>query len=88
MPYAAKLIDLAMTATSTTQTALAKLLGVSGPTVSQWRHGTHPMPEDRVLELCALAGITDTGPWLVATKADAARSDEVRAALETVLMAR
>lgn len=84
--YAATLIDRAMKATgATSQAAFAKLLGVKAPTVSQWRHGTHPLPEERVLQLCEMAGITDTGPWLIAAQADAARSEAVRAALESVL---
>lgn len=87
MTYAAHLIDAAKKAAGfRTYTDMATALDVDKGTLSNWRNGHgSPMPQERIIELCEMAGIKDSGPWLVAAQADAARSDAVRAALESVL---
>ena len=37
---------------------LAVRLGVSAPTLSQWRQGINPIPEKRLEQLCKLSGDT------------------------------
>jgi transcriptional regulator with XRE-family HTH domain len=84
--HAAELIDAVKERTGLSNTALAEALGVKQPTVSQWRSGRgSPIPEERVLQLCKLAGITDTGPWLLGIHADNVRDKAARKALESLL---
>lgn len=54
MTYAAELIDATTKATGMSQNAIATALGVAGPQVSKWKHGTKPLPEEhlnRLLEM-------------------------------------
>lgn len=85
--WAAKLIDAAKQAGGfPSYVALATNLNVSKEALSQWKRGSgSPMPPERVLQLCEIAGITDAGPWLIGVQADAVRITAVRTALEGVL---
>ena len=82
MSYAAKLIEQAMTAQGYSNTELALALGVKQPTIAGWKAGRgSPMSEERVLELCALAGIKDATPWLIGVHGEASRNAAARSAL-------
>ena len=83
MSYAGQLINAAKEAKGyATDKELAMALGVTQPTVNQWKHNKgSPMPEDRVLQLCKLAGIKDAGPWLIGVHGEAVRNTEARNAL-------
>jgi len=83
MSYAAKLIEMAKEAQGFSSTELAVAMGVKQPTISQWIHGKgSPMSEDRVIELCRLAGIKDYTPWLIGVHAEHLRNREARMSLE------
>jgi transcriptional regulator with XRE-family HTH domain len=87
--YAAKLIDQAKTHQGWKfDTELAAALGVDKTAVSSWKHGRgSPMPLERVIELCDLAGITEAerGEWLIGIERDAVTITSVRRALDVVL---
>jgi transcriptional regulator with XRE-family HTH domain len=64
------LLDKAAAACSPANfTALAARLHVSRQTVSQWRKGEIPLPDARIVELCAIAH-EDPADWLVTIHAD------------------
>ena len=85
MSYAAKLIEQAQNAHGYTLTELALALGVKHPTVSQWKSGRgSPMSEDRVIELCKLAGIKDPDPWLIGVHAEGLKNAEARKRLTSL----
>ncbi|MDR7134630.1 transcriptional regulator with XRE-family HTH domain [Lysobacter niastensis] len=83
MSYAAKLIEQAQNAHGYTLTELALALGVKHPTISQWKSGRgSPMSEDRVIELCKIAGIKDYAPWLIGVHAEHLKNRDARSSLE------
>jgi len=82
MSYAAQLIERAKSAHGYTDTELALALGVRQPTVSGWKAGRgSPMSEERVIELCKVAGIKDAAPWLIGVHGEGVRNAEARNAL-------
>ena len=82
MSYAAKLIEMAKEAQGYSNTELAVAMGVKQPTVAGWKAGRgSPMSEERVIELCKLAGIKDSAPWLIGVHGEGVRNAEARSAL-------
>ena len=83
MSYAGELIERAKQKNSYSDSELALALGVKQPNISQWRHGKgSPMSEERVIELCKLAGIKEYAPWLIGVHAEHLRNREARMTLE------
>lgn len=66
--------------------ALAKLLGVTPQTVSQWRQGTVPLSLERVAELADLAQ-EHAGEWILAHGASTATTPELKGAYAQLLSA-
>lgn len=68
--YAAVLLDKAKeTCSPANYSGLAARLGVSRQSVSSWRNGLTPLPEDRVRELARLAHV-DAAEWWLAIQSD------------------
>lgn len=70
--YAAALLDKArITCSPANYNALALRLGVTRQSVSSWRHGVTPLPEERVRELARIAHV-DEAEWWLAVQSDSA----------------
>lgn len=87
MPYAAELIDAVMRATGLPQAALAKHLAVAAPQVSKWRHGTTPIPEERLNQLLELGHFDEATReyFTLGVMRDAVTTTGVMRALDGVL---
>lgn len=64
--------------------ALAKKMGVSAATMSQWRSGTSKLSDERITELSELAG-DDPGVWLLAMMAEECNIGPLRKSLERIV---
>jgi hypothetical protein len=89
MTYAAQLLEIVKSAKGLdTDAALARLIGVSKPALSDWKHSRgSPMPQERVLQLCEIGHIAeaDRGYWLTGIQRDAVTVTGVMRALDAVL---
>lgn len=85
--YAAQLIDAVKDACGLkTYREVADALGVHETAVSAWRKGKgSPMPEERVIELCAMAKIADPAPWLAGVHADGVHNKAAKKMWESLL---
>lgn len=63
---------------------LAVRLGVSAPTLSQWRQGINPIPERRLEQLCKLSG-DDVGVFRLAIMAEETKITSLRKSIQAVL---
>lgn len=63
---------------------LAARLGVSAPTLSQWRLGGNPIPERRLQELCEISG-DDAGVYAMALMAEQTNIISLRKSIQSVL---
>lgn len=64
--------------------ALAKKLGVSAATMSQWRSETSKLSNERVVELSDMAG-DDPGVWLISMMAEQCNITPLRRSLENIV---
>ncbi len=64
--------------------ALAKRMGVSAATMSQWRSGTSKLSDERVTQLSELAG-DDPGIWLIAMMAEECNITPLRKSLQDIV---
>ncbi|MCU1188613.1 hypothetical protein JAK42_15570 [Stenotrophomonas maltophilia] len=64
--------------------ALAKKLGVSAATMSQWRSYSSKLSDERVTQLSELAG-DDPGVWLLAMMAEQCNLVPLRKSLENII---
>lgn len=87
MTYAAQLIDATIQATGLSQAALAKALGLAAPQVSKWRHGTSPIPEDKLAAMFELAHLDEAAReyYTLGVMRDAVTTTGVMRALDGVL---
>ena len=69
-----------------TYSDLATRLGVSAPTLSQWRKGINPIPEKRLEQLCRLSG-DNLGAMSMALAAERTQVRSLRASIHEVLKA-
>lgn len=67
-----------------TYSALAKRMGVTTATMSQWRSNVAPLSEARLEELCDFAG-ENAGFWDISIRAERAKSASLRRQLEAFL---
>lgn len=67
-----------------TYSALAKRMGVTTATMSQWRSNVAPLSEARLEELCSFAG-ENAGFWDITIRAERAKSASLRRQLEAFL---
>lgn len=63
---------------------LAERVGVSAPTLSQWRQGINPIPERRLEQLCNISG-DDVGVFRLAIMAEETKIVSLRKSIEAVL---
>jgi len=63
--------------------ALAKRLGVSAATMSQWRSGISKLSDERVTQLSEMAG-DDPGVWLISMMAEECNIKPLRKSLEQI----
>ena len=63
---------------------LATRIGVTPATLSQWRNGTHPIPERRLEQLCKLSG-DDVGVWAIALMAEETSISSLRQSIRKLL---
>lgn len=66
--------------------ALAKRVGVTTATMSQWRSGTAPLSEERLEEFAEIAG-ENAGFWDIAIRSERAKSASLRRQLQAFLKA-
>lgn len=87
MTYAAELLDRTMQETGLSQAALAKRLDVAPPQLSKWRHGTNPIPEDKLEGLFDLGNLNEAAREYFALGAmrDTVTTTGVMRALDAVL---
>lgn len=87
MTYAAELIDAVMRATEISQAALAKRLEVAAPQISKWRHGTTPIPEERLNQLLEMGHFDEVAReyFTLGVMRDAVTTTGVMRALDGVL---
>lgn len=64
--------------------ALSQRLGVTRATVSGWRTGTAPLPDERIAQLCAI-GKLDAPTWAAKVHAEKAQSPTERAMWRSML---
>ncbi|MFA1787823.1 helix-turn-helix domain-containing protein [Xanthomonas campestris] len=69
---------------ATSYGALAKKLGVSAATMSQWRSETSKLSNERVVELSEMAG-DDPGVWLISMMAEQCNITPLRRSLENIV---
>lgn len=58
--------------------ALAQKIGLTRAMVSSWRHGRHPIPDERIAQMCALAKL-DGPTWIAMLHAERAQTATERA---------
>lgn len=63
---------------------LAERVGVSAPTLSQWRGGTNPIPDRRLEQLCTISG-DDAGVFRLAIMAEETNIVSLRRSILSVL---
>lgn len=63
---------------------LAERLGVSAPTLSQWRLGGNPIPERRLEQLCQISG-DDVGVYQLAIMAEETKIIALRKSIQNIL---
>ena len=63
---------------------LAERVGVTAPTLSQWRQGINPIPEKRLEQLCKISG-DDVGVFRLAIMAEETKIVSLRKSIESVL---
>ncbi|HDS1227058.1 TPA: hypothetical protein QEF71_001191 [Stenotrophomonas maltophilia] len=57
---------------------LAQKIGLTRAMVSSWRHGRHPIPDERIAQMCALAKL-DGPTWIAMLHAERAQTATERA---------
>lgn len=63
---------------------MAEKLGVSAPTLSQWRLGANPIPDRRLEQLCKISG-DDVGVYKLALMAETTEIKSLRDSIQRVL---
>lgn len=61
----------------------AKLIGVSQPTVSEWRTGNRPISPEKMLKACEMAEL-DAVEWLLALYRERAKCDTEKVLLDSI----
>lgn len=79
MDAANDLLDKVRTACNLpSDNALAQKIGLTRAMVSSWRHGRHPIPDERIAQMCALAKL-DGPTWIAMLHAERAQTATERA---------